>query len=157
VRREVISSLPDEGLTKLADGETISPMRQGLWVVVCLVAGTACQDGTPSVIEGQPEAEALVWYGVYKRTDSPPPVIWREPDCAGGIQIEGGVCTGGVYRLGGYIVIAKHPRWSIAMTTYSHELMHAIAHRDLDDADPLHFRAPWGLVEDAEQALRELD
>jgi hypothetical protein len=154
MKRAALISASEGGLTKLADGETISPMRQGLWVVVCLVAGTACQDGTSSVIEGQPEAEVLVWYGVYKRTDLPPPVIWKEPDCAGGIQIEGGVCSGGVYRLGGYLVIAKHQNWSIASTAYVHELMHAIAHRDFDDADPYHFRAEWGLVEEARRALR---
>lgn len=134
-----------------------------LLFLICL---SGCSQGTFEFREHQELFGETVWHGFFKKTEMPPPVEWRTPECGLYKSVSGtykywGVwsynvrsgksadepgetCRGGFYWLGGGVVVAQYPDDPTDWDTLIHEYIHAKAWLDFrGDADPLHNRLPW--------------
>lgn len=130
---------------------------------VLLVAG--CDGAEFPMIEGQPEADQLVWLDLYQMDDhTVPSVEWRREslDCGGGLgwkEPAVGYCVLGVFwRSGWYAEVAIPPGKRISDTSFAHELAHArswVVNGSGDDDHSGPAFQPGGLVDQAVAALRE--
>jgi hypothetical protein len=106
-----------------------------------LLVGCAEGDFTPK--PGQERAIQLVWHGLFGRSEVPPPIEWvHAPDVDGyrgrtwpawKIQVADGTFGDDLQP--------------ICLTSFAHELMHYSEWLRTGDADPLHFRGNWNLVD----------
>lgn len=138
---------------------------------LALLSLTSCDDRQYFRINGQDEAEEIVWRKMYKRTDAPPTVDWMfydELKCDNGkaIYISKTSCADGLYIDSGFVMVAKPLGKRISLTAYAHELMHVKLKRETGLPNSLHdapeFQyistcggkpANCGLVEQAEDEL----
>jgi hypothetical protein len=130
----------------------------GMGKVLALATLLAGCLGETSRLEGQDETEQLVWIELYGEDDHPPPPVqWVDrygPDTAPTGSCS---CWGGQALPGQGVWVRYTPRphsdAPIGLSSYAHELLHYSTWLHTGDADPLHFRADWSLVTEAQSLL----
>lgn len=125
-------------------------MRAMLLAVV--VMGTGCVAGSFDRIEGQDEAERIVWDEIMGEAGChpPPPVEWLPWERGDGWEYGGGTWIG--WKVQVRIQPSGMPN-RIAASSFSHELEHYRHWLHTGDVDPLHLRGEWERVLDAKSAL----
>lgn len=138
-----------------------------LVIAALLVTGCSLRlpDGDATPHARQVEAVALVWYGVYGRSDEPPGILWvtgdeLNCDTANGDRPGFRVltsCNLGLTLSPRLMRIAWTEGQAFHQVPMAHEMIHAYQYRE-GVFDPFHHGAIWadgGIIKEAIQALAD--